>query len=304
MLFKWDETHRKCLIGGIAGGNGGKDFSFVFKRDKNGRLDPEGQYCDKKIVKLNVKFENEGRFGLGCAKVVKINNNPQGLPSGVIMKPFDYSGNVLISIADYKKKQHLEFRRIASLSTRTTLWYIKRADEGLYQNDPVDKLAGIAGKKKEYFKIAGILTLGDLCDFPQDQMSTVEKIPEKSMTAFQKLAREQVIREDSTKDIDYRKCPNPYEAKFGPTWEDQFKKSGGMGPTIVITDFVQHMMEETAAAFKGSAHEDTWLIFHDALSLMRAKDCKEWMAERGYLKRWILPSDDLYQGYPDLQKSY
>ena len=95
------------------------------------------------------------------------------------------------------------------------------------------------------------------------------------MTAFKKLAREQVIREDSTKDIDYRKCPNPYEAKFGPTWEDQFKKSGGMGPTIVITDFVQHMMEETAAAFKGSTHEDTWLIFHDALSLMRAKDCKE-----------------------------
>ena len=30
------------------------------------------------------------------------------------------------------------------------------------------------------------------------------------------------------------------------------EKSGGMGPTIVITDFVQSMMEETAAAYKGA----------------------------------------------------
>ena len=95
------------------------------------------------------------------------------------------------------------------------------------------------------------------------------------MTVFQKLAREQVKREDSARDTHYCKCPNPYKAKFGSTWEYHFKKSSGMGPTIVITDFVQHMMEETAAAFKGSTHEDTWLIFHDALSLMRAKDCKE-----------------------------
>ena len=28
------------------------------------------------------------------------------------------------------------------------------------------------------------------------------------------------------------------------------------------------------------------------------------MAERGYLKRWILPLDSLYQGYSGLQKSY
>ena len=69
-------------------------------------------------------------------------------------------------------------------------------------------------------------------------MSTVEKIPGKSMTAFKKLAREQVIREDSTKDIDYRKCPNPYEAKFGPNVEDQFKKSGRMCLSIVINDSV------------------------------------------------------------------
>ena len=60
----WDITHQKCLIGDIKGRNGGKEFSFVFERYKNRRLGPEREYCDKKIVKLNVKFENEGRFGL------------------------------------------------------------------------------------------------------------------------------------------------------------------------------------------------------------------------------------------------
>ena len=86
----WDETHRKCLIAGIPGD---KEFALRFKRNDDGLLDPNGKYNDKKLIKLNVKFENEGRFGLGCAKVQSKDLNS---PSGIIMKPFDYSGKTII----------------------------------------------------------------------------------------------------------------------------------------------------------------------------------------------------------------
>ena len=122
-------------------------------------------------------------------------------------------------------------------------------------------------------KTVGILMLGDLCDFPQDQIATVGKMPEKSLTAFKKLACKQVKQEDRAKYTNYCKCPNLYKAKFGTTWEDNFKESSRMDASIVIADFVEHMMEEIAASYQGTIHTDTWMTFHGALSLMRAKDC-------------------------------
>ena len=37
---------------------------------------------------------------------------------------------------------------------------------------------------------------------------------------------------------------------------------------------------------------------------MRAQECKDWMKERGYLERWILPTDDLYDDYPELKTKF
>ena len=169
----WDETHRKCLIGGIPGN---KEFTLHFKRNKEGLLDEKGKYSDKKLIKLNVKYENEGRFGLGCARVVKNNSN---LPSTVVMKPFDYSGKTIISVDDYEKKKILEFRRIKSLSTKSILWYVKQTNGKIHQSDALDKLPGIAKKGKEQMKEAGILTLGDLCDISSEALDSVEGMSKK-----------------------------------------------------------------------------------------------------------------------------
>ena len=64
----WDETHRKCVIGGISGN---RLMALSFTRDADGKLDPNGEYATKKIEVLNCKYEKEGRFGLGCAVVKK-----------------------------------------------------------------------------------------------------------------------------------------------------------------------------------------------------------------------------------------
>ena len=54
----------------------------------------------------------------------------------------------------------------------------------------------------------------------------------------------------------------------------------------------------------GTKHEKDWLVFHDALKIMTSKANKTWMQEKGYLRRWILPSDDLYDHDQELKKAY
>ena len=50
----WDETHRKCLIGGISST---RDFCLQFKRDEKGKLDfKNGEYSSNEIKKLNLQI--------------------------------------------------------------------------------------------------------------------------------------------------------------------------------------------------------------------------------------------------------
>ena len=58
------------------------------------------------------------------------------------------------------------------------------------------------------------------------------------------------------------------------------------------------MMRESAQVMKGTIHENTWMVYHDVLSIMASKSTKEWMQQKGYLERWILPSSDLYDNLP------
>jgi hypothetical protein len=43
-------------------------------------------------------------------------------------------------------------------------------------------------------------------------------------------------------------------------------------------------------------------FYHDALSLMTGNDTVQWMKEKDYIKRWILPVNELHQDDPSLSK--
>ena len=54
---------------------------------------------------------------------------------------------------------------------------------------------------------------------------------------------------------------------------------------------------------KGKKHKTDFLFYHNALSLMKAKEFKKWMDENGILKKWLLPVTNLntktpYFGHP------
>ena len=46
----------------------------------------------------------------------------------------------------------------------------------------------------------------------------------------------------------------------------------------------------------GARFADTWRIYHDTLAQMILPECKQWMAREGYLKRWILQTNDINSG--------
>ena len=58
------------------------------------------------------------------------------------------------------------------------------------------------------------------------------------------------------------------------------------------------MMKEAENLMKGSIHEDDFFIVHDALVLMTAKETIQWMKEKNYFHRWLLPMNGLQDGTP------
>ena len=71
-----------------------------------------------------------------------------------------------------------------------------------------------------------------------------------------------------------------------------------MSKFCCITDLIRFMMKEAENLMKGSVHEDNFFIFHDDLVLMTAKETIEWMKEKNYFHRWLLPMNGLQDGIP------
>ena len=71
-----------------------------------------------------------------------------------------------------------------------------------------------------------------------------------------------------------------------------------MSKFCCITDRIRFMMNEAEKLMKGSVHEDDFFIVHDALVLMTAKETINWMRQKGYLHRWLLPFNGLQDGTP------
>jgi hypothetical protein len=67
-----------------------------------------------------------------------------------------------------------------------------------------------------------------------------------------------------------------------------------MSSYACITDLVEHIVVETKHLMKGTKHEGDWMFYHDALTLMTAKETIVGMKEKGYLDWWILPANGLH----------
>ena len=298
----WDETHRKCLIGGLSAT---KDVYLSFPRDSNGKLKVKGgKYSDKKVSRLNVKYEKECRMGLGCAVVAPLDPDGRDLPvEGRRANLFDYSGKVLISLADFEKMKGIEFARVRK--SGPTKWVTRTSNpELVYASECVKRLSKCGEATRKKLEKVGIKIVRDLQNVPDpNTFSLPQGLSKKTFEVIWQKAQE-ASTEDLPPPIDHRKALNPYESKFGEGWLSYLKKSPTFSSSIVITDYMEHIMSESQKIMHNTKYQDDWVVYHDALTLMTAKENKDWLLAKGYLKRWILPSNDLYVNSPDLYKKY
>ena len=303
----WDETHRKCLIGGLSSS---KDFTLLFKRDKNGKLDlKNGEYSKKKVSILNVKYEKECRLGLGCAMVAPLDPDGNALPvEGRRCVPFDYTGKVIISIPDYEKGVASEIARVKKLSANSRFWVSYPREKGkLYEDDLLRKLNKCGSVSEAKLNVIGLMNVGDVKKLKEEAIKHIALPKGISKTNFRLMwehAQQDTIPGVAPLTVDHRQAPNPYLSKYGQDWEKYIKKSATFSTSVVITDYIEHIMFHSQQTMEGTKHSGDWLLYHDALSIMTAERTKQWMDEKNYLKRWVLPSNDLYDNMPEVKNKY
>ena len=171
----------------------------------------------------------------------------------------------------------------------------------LYCNDNVTFLRGCKDKTQEKLLRANITKVEDLrFDGKSDsevtnylkQMSKDSKVSLNTLNGFHKQARKATPGSAPT-EINYLESSNPYQARYGVSWEKIIEKTTTCSTSCCVKHLVRFIHDKTRDAFKGTKYEDSYLFYHDALKTMTDKDCIEWMREEGILKRWILPEEGM-----------
>ncbi len=144
-----------------------------------------------------------------------------------------------------------------------------------HDDEPEFHLKGCAKATMRKLGKHGITTVGHIRDMTDKNIQNI--VSEESYLPRGRLIQ---LREEASKCQtrnkprikDHQKEANPYESKFGLDWEEHIDKSVTLSQYVCITDMVEHIFLESAKLFKGTKHEHDWSFYHDALSLMTAKD--------------------------------
>jgi hypothetical protein len=240
---------------------------------------------------------------LGVAQV-KLHN---GVIEGRRAKPFVYSGKLLLSIKDYDIRRNLEIERVRSLSGNNIGFWIEsmKLPGEYYEDDNINTLKKLSDKTASRILKYEISTIKQLKNITDDKIKFIANnergISINGLTKFREAAKK---GKEGRAPLprDHRKTPNPYMSKYGSdNWEVEIEKSTYMSSYVSIKKLIEHMYTATNEIFEGSTHETTWVWYHDALSLMTAKETISWMKDKNYYDRWLLPKLKL-QHVPGLER--
>ena len=302
----WDEAHRQCTPGeGL--GDLKRKHRLVFKRNAEGKVDMNGTFSERTLSRTNVKYNKEMRKAFGVAMVKKINGEGETVILGRRCRDFDYTEKGIKSIKDWNALEDKEIKRVKSLEGPGNVWTEHNREEGkVYLDDCITYIPGVGQntlrillEDEEPLSMVQELLLLDE-ERIQRMGERIVGLSVASLTKYVKYARDNIIEETAPRLVDHRKADNPYEARFGDTWKEEIAKSSSLLPFVCITKLIEHMVEATREVFVDTVYEDNFVFYHDALSLMTSNDTKRWMREKGYLKYWILPEQNLFHDDPDL----
>ena len=202
----------------------------------------------------------------------------------------------MLSIRDYEKKIQDEIQRVKNLKGKLPPWYINdRPKNEFWEEDTIDKLPGVGSKVAASLKAIDIALISDLGLISEVDLQDVESMTKDPNLTEQKLrGLLNTVRQSKKGSCPYqvrdlRKEDNPYYARYGENWRDEMKKVQFMQPYVCVTDLINHMVSATNQVMKGTKYEGKGLFFHDALSLITAKETVRWMKENDLYKYWIIP---------------
>ena len=111
----------------------------------------------------------------------------------------------------------------------------------------------------------------DICDYENKyDLQFQLKIPSMS---FKSMLDHVASDEPSKrpKQIDYQFILNPYESQHGTDWRIEVNKSSLLKCYACVSDMIEYMVSEMKRVFKGTTHKNSFLFYHDDLSLMTEK---------------------------------
>ncbi|CAB9530889.1 hypothetical protein SEMRO_3098_G343680.1 [Seminavis robusta] len=291
-VIYWDEVHKQVVVGKC--GVSGRQTETRFKRDKHGKLDPNGTYRPRK-TQLKMKYTEEARFSVGVA----LKRLPSGQVIGVRLPIFEYTSKNMVTHKDYEDAFWKEVRRPKSLKGDCYPWVVSARDKTKnYTGDNVKNLKHVGKAATTALFTMDVLTIGDFVH----QLCGPQKCPNKiqsfrsqcrhiSNAKFEEMCTDAILAlPGPPESVDHRKKDNPYLSRFGEAhWRQEVINSSAMQKVVSVRNLVRHMYQCGIDFFKGSNFETNWHFMHDALSLMTAKETKDWMEKERIKKHWILP---------------
>ena len=296
----FDETHPKRHIGGkTVGPNSGRQTRFP--RGPNGELQPDGTLQTKKTW-LKCKFDKEIRLLLGCAMVKEGDKLV-----GKRCRSFSYTNCWVHNITKFQEQVSLQISR-AKKEGKTRRWVTgrrpnKKKNPDLFQEDSVARLKGVSAVKKNLLASVNIHVLKDLLGPHAQAVVTLKGIGAAGLAKLQSIARTAKTGSYVSCQVDHRRSDNPYKSRYPETWEQEIAADLRKHGVICITELVEHMITTTKEVMAGTEHAEDWFFYHDALTQLTDKRTKDWMVEKGHMKRWLLPilpcnSGTIYEGRP------
>jgi hypothetical protein len=181
-----------------------------------------------------------------------------------------------------------------------------RPPDIVYLDDDLSVVNKVGKVTINKFKKAGIINVNQLINIIDDQKQKNAFNSGLSITKINIIfnnAINKLVNSNAPPEVNYRFFEDPYFAKYGEENRDtEIKKPVMLSGNVCITDLVNHIYLHSKEAFRGTVHKDNWLFWHDAVSLITAKETILWMQEKGIYKHWLLPEGNLYANYPEVKK--
>ena len=117
------------------------EHNIWFPRNEEGNVDGKnGQYgANNQPKKSTFKYEQEGRFCLGGAKIESKNGEITGKRCPV----FEYTGKKIVVIYAYKKEIMKVFKRVRQLTLSSPQWIKKTNTDKVWLYESIGKLKGV-----------------------------------------------------------------------------------------------------------------------------------------------------------------